>query len=131
MRMHSLCALRAFGGKTSLEKHSNNHPGDHETQKTTGERKHTLSRLALASQQRTHDRDATLPTIVLVKWKNVAGCQQQIQPTKYCSVSKKTRHKVEDDSAEVHEELSAHRLFLQGGAIERDERADGYRAQTD
>jgi hypothetical protein len=87
--------------------------------------------LTVPLHQRAHDHDATLPPVVLVKRKYVAGGQQQIQPAKHGAKGKQTGNQIEDDPAQMDKQLSAHRSFLQGSSVERDKRADRYGAEAE
>ena len=61
---------------------------------------------------------STLPTIMLIKRKNVAAGNQHIEPAKHGAVSQQPGDDIEDNSSEVNEQLRAHRPFLQGRTIE-------------
>ncbi len=107
--------LYQFYGATSrchvvhiLDEDSNHNPRNYQTHESTRERERPLGRLTLALQERAHDHHATLPAVVLVKRKNVAGGEQEIQPAKCCAEGQHAGDDVEDDSAKMYEELSPH-----------------------
>src|SRR6266498_2506091 len=103
--------------KISLTKHLNYRINDNHTHKATREGERPLNRLTLASQQSTHHYHPTLPSIMLIKWKQVPGRDQQVDPSEDRSIGGDTDNQVEDHSTQMHEQLLSDRTFFQRSAI--------------
>jgi len=92
----------------ALDKRSHHGPGDEEAHEATRESKGAFRRLTVAAQQRAHDHHTTLPTVVLIEREDVAGCEEEIQPAEGRSIREETGNNIEDNSAEMDQELSAY-----------------------
>jgi hypothetical protein len=67
---------------------------NNKTDNPAGEGERPLHRLTVPLQQSSHDHDAAFPSIVLIEWKEVAGGEKKIHPTKDSPVGNQAENEI-------------------------------------
>ncbi len=95
---------------------------DNQTGKAAGKGEHPLGGLTLLSQQRPHDNHAAFPSVMLIKRQQVPQTNQKTYPAEDCAVGSHRNQQVEDDSAQMHEQLLRCCPLSQRRAVESQKR---------